>query len=390
MSNFESLILYFGCFFLSTIFINYWGKRSSIIYLILGLLPPVLMAAMRYWVGTDSITYLQIFERVKNYDLSEIFTSADSEGGFSLLIKIASYFGGREWFYGLSALCVLLPAAFALKKDYSEYPIGFMWLLFMISTYMNSYNLMRQSIAIAVIFWSARYLIQNDLKRFLLTVFVASLFHFSAIIFAPCYWLRKSDKFFDSRQILVLVILIIALFNLSIFFNLDTDIEAINKYSNYIQENDRANNREFFLNLFFCLVFVLNHRKLGKIDKRANLYLYFSVVAVAIGITGFMSPFIKRVAFYFSVFNIPLSCMLIKSFSGNMRSYVKIFILTYYIGRFIVVSYILGQANLFPYNTESTFKQQYHVSYNETAISNSDTIGWRSRESLAQPGKEPA
>jgi hypothetical protein len=367
-----------------------WKKSNAIVLLILALLPPTIIAALRYYVGTDSVTYMHIFERVKDHNLSELFQTADSEGGFSLLIKIASYFGGREWFYGLSAFLVLLPAALAFKKDFKDYSIGLMWFLFLISTYVNSLNIIRQSIAIALVLYSAKYLFGCNLKKFVITIFVACLFHFSAIIFLPCYWLRNSIKFFDKRQLIILGLLLVALINMSIFFNLDTEVETINKYSRYIQENDRANNREFFFNLAFCLVFVFNRNKLQRLDTRANLCLFFSVLAVAIGFTGFMTPYVKRIAFYFSIFNIPLSCMLVKSANKGGRIFMLTVVLTYYVGKFIVMNYILGQANLFPYNTESTFRQQFHFSCNETTISNPDIIRWRSGESSAQSGEELA
>jgi hypothetical protein len=362
MTDFESLLLYLACFSLSTAFMYQWRKQNSGLFLFLGLLPPILLAAMRYGVGTDFFNYLGIFYGLRNRSLAEIFQSVDNEGGFGLLMKIASGLGGIEWFYGLSALCVLLPAALAFKRDYADYPMGLMWFFFLLSTYMVSFNIMRQSIAVAIVLYAARYLFQNNLKRFLITVCIAGLFHFSAIVFAPCYLLRQTRTFMNRRQLLAFAVLLLLIVNMSAFFGMETDVEGINKYTNYLHQEEGANNREFFLNLLFCSVFLLNRKRMAQVDDRANLYLFFALLAVAIGITGFVTPFVKRVALYFSVFNIPLGCMLIKSARGSRQTFMRVFVLTYYVGRFIVVSYFIGQGNVFPYNTESTFRQHHRLS----------------------------
>ncbi len=59
--------------------------------------------------------------------------------------------------------------------------------------YFNSMNQIKQAVSISIIFWSSKYVIEKNFIKFLGGVIVASLFHFSAIVFIFLYFWRARD-----------------------------------------------------------------------------------------------------------------------------------------------------------------------------------------------------
>jgi len=83
----------------------------------------------------------------------------------------------------------------------------------------------------------------------------------------------------------------------------------LEEYNSYLYGNDRGRNRDFYVNLFWLGLFLCYRNKLVKIDPQNDFYLALFGLVCIVGFTGFFSPFIKRVAIYFSIFR----CFLIGS-----------------------------------------------------------------------------
>lgn len=389
MSDFGSLIFYISVFLSSSFFISKWDIKNKWIYLVIGVAIPIYVAAIRYAVGTDFFTYMNHFLRTCS---TTALTDSDwwsGEGGFALLNWIAYQFGDYSILLGLAAAAVVIPAAFAIKHDYRNLSVGLIWLLFLMTIYLTSYNIMRQMIAASFVLFSFRYITERKLLPFALSILVAILFHTSAIVFAPCYFLYSTKPGLSFKQAIFAIIILAIILNMSFLASALEGVEGLDKYANYIEENDRANNREFVFNLFYTFIFVLCHKRMYRVDPRSNFLLYLSVIAVILNFTGFMTPFIKRVAIFFSIFNIPLAAIWIKSFSSYTRAIAFIFIIGFYFSRLIVINYVLKQGHMIPYNTKSTYHSQYLSQY-ENPFSDSDCCRWWSRACATKPPTQSA
>lgn len=86
---------------------------------------------------------------------------------------------------------------FAIKRYSVNY--AFSILLFLLITYTQSLFVLRQHMAVAVLFFSIKYIVNRDLKRFLLILLLACSIHMTAIVFLPAYFVYKlkiDKKFF--------------------------------------------------------------------------------------------------------------------------------------------------------------------------------------------------
>lgn len=357
MSEFDSLCLYLGIYTLSACLLNIWGKRHYWIVGVAGLAIPIIFAALRYPVGTDFWTYIQIWHGDINKSYSDIFEHFYSEPGFHLISKLTGVYGDERWYFGAWASLTLIPVILSFKKQYNNQYLGVFAFLFLLTTFTSSFNIIRQGMAVAFTFVASEYIFKRDFRKFSLWIVAAMMFHFSAIVFAPAYFIYSNGKLITpKRGFFLFIVFIGVLFATSLVESL-SGISGLEKYSVYARADDRAQNRSIILFAILILIFIRYRKAMAELDGRTYTYLILVFVGLLIESTGSITPFIKRSAMYFNIYYIVLACIWIKSFYKN-RLFATIFILGFFIFRFIIAFYILGQSNIIPYNTKETYIEQ--------------------------------
>ena len=161
----------------------------------------------------DNIAYVQYFQNESFKTLQESWDNVIGQIGkdsfyyFTGNVFSKIGFSYRGWFVLIAAVfmggfCYLM---YRYSKNY------FMSMLFMISLsyYYFSMSGLRQALALGICCFAFAMAKDRKLIPFLILVFVASLFHSSALIFLPMY-LIKSQKIGYKQWLLVVVALIIA------------------------------------------------------------------------------------------------------------------------------------------------------------------------------------
>jgi hypothetical protein len=141
----------------------------------------LLLAGFRENTGTDYMNYYRIFY---NEDLQR-----QVEPGFQSLIKLTN-----KIYYNSFYLFTVIIASISIFLKYLyfknfRYPaIGL--LIYVGYFYHNlEYNVIRQGLAISLIYFSIKYIKRKSFLKFLLFILCASLFHISALIFIPAYFI---------------------------------------------------------------------------------------------------------------------------------------------------------------------------------------------------------
>lgn len=169
-----------------------WRKPSLFPAFILSLVL-ILVAGFRYYVGTDFGTYFQ--RDVPSW--SQVFYNVVhfKEGGFSFLTKIANLWGHNG--QNLIFLCSFITVGVYCRAIYK---FSFMYLsaillyLFM-GEWQGSFNAVRQYVAAAILFAGHRFILQRRLRKYVVVVLFAALFHKTAIIMLiPYYILTKKPN----------------------------------------------------------------------------------------------------------------------------------------------------------------------------------------------------
>lgn len=354
MSEFDSLCLYFFIYSLSACLLCLWGKRNNWILGVLGLAIPIIFAALRYPVGTDFWTYLHIWQVDIQKSYTDIFEHFYSEPGFHLISKLTGDYGDERFFFGVLASLTFIPVILSYKKHHQGHYFGIFVFLFLLTTFTAAFNIIRQGIAIAFTFVASEYIFKRDVRKFALWIIIAMMFHFSAIIFAPAFFLYSKGKLITpKRGVFLLIVFVGVLFATSLVDSLSS-ISVLERYSVYAETDSRAQNRSLILSAILVSIFLIRRKAMADIDSRTYTYIILILVGFLIETTGSITPFIKRSAMYFNIYYIVLACIWIKSFYKE-RLFAPIFIISFFVARFIVAFYILGQSNIIPYNTKETY-----------------------------------
>lgn len=176
--------------------------RSKKYYcLILGLLLFFIAALRATSVGVDSMQYTNHFYRIQFMSVVDILHNYTKEPVFYFLIKIITVFSTNfQWMFTIIGGAY----AFAISRfiyKYSKNPMVSFIMLIPMMYFAFSLTGLRQTMAISIILLSYDYIIRKHLFKFVFTVIIASLFHQSALLFLPAYFI--SNKSFNNKKVLV-------------------------------------------------------------------------------------------------------------------------------------------------------------------------------------------
>ncbi|MDT2827203.1 EpsG family protein [Enterococcus viikkiensis] len=355
----QSFILFLGIFLLSTILINIGNRKIGAIrnfFIIIGLLLPVLLSTFRT-VGTDYGTYLSIFNHSSDLDLLTMLTVelGYKEIGNTVIIWIASILGSFRWYLFIYSSATIVLTYNALKKLSPE-NITISYFVYLTMYFTQSMNIIRQSLAVAIIFYGYYYLIQRDLKKYLVICIIATSFHMSALIAFPLFFFLDENNNIRKKLFIVFsFFLIFAVLNYEKFFLFIGGINSFGfdrytEYASYSGSID-TNNKIFFMNLFIFLIVFIFRKKMFKNDKLYFFY-YLMIVGLIFGISGFFSPYLKRLSLYSEIVYIVVLPMLTDMFEGvNEKILLKYLLFISCVMYFFIAYTWLKFGAIIPYET---------------------------------------
>lgn len=172
------------------------------------------MAAFRYDIGYDYLSYSKIFNSVKTsgQDFLRLYKQMAYEPLFFLLMYICRFFSFEVFVFIVSAICVLPKVYYIYKVDTNKY---LMLLCYYCSVFLSfDMGIIRQGMSFSIILISVKYIRERKPIKFVIVVFLASLFHTTSIMFLFAYLLgvkETKDK--------TIIIGIVASFALSMMTN---------------------------------------------------------------------------------------------------------------------------------------------------------------------------
>ena len=342
------MLPYIVTFTLSTVLLLFAEKSQySIVrrvFIIVGILLPTLLAGFRAdIIGTDVLVYgkSSYLDAVNSTGFSNFFstrvTSVLSDPAYYFITYLLSLVV-KDYHLGFFVYSLITCGFmyFALKRCKKMYniPIWFGMLLFYLTIYNYSLNIMRQCIAISILFYAWTYLANRQYKMYALFNIIAILFHSSAIIglvILPIYLLlrenrnKKTSTKIIQGGIVVVGIAILLVVGTTLIDSLVGFGLLRDNYLNYLTGGSFAGNNgvEFMVILQYaiCIAFgILFYRKL----KNKNIECIFLIVSVAVlfmaNFGSMISTYISRIGYYFMPFQILLLSNTLKAF--NKRSQI--------------------------------------------------------------------
>lgn len=350
----KSIMIYVIVFTIAT-FLVIQGKNKSSIYNIIGIGILAIFAAGRYHVGTDMVTYEHSFARYSAYTWVELLRNSNGEILFAAIAKITYSLGGRILSWGTFATLIVVPVYLALKKYYQGISVGVAFFVFLFFYYTISFNVTRQFIAVAFIFWGLHFIYEDRFISFLVIVILATGFHSSAPIALLLWFLWDHKSHYavvGKRRILLLLMAVILIIGYqSVIEYITTNISLFSRFDEYAETSLAGANRDLYLNILELIILMIFRKSLINADKK-NEYMYtLLIITVLVSFTGFTHPQVKRIAYFFAM---PSKSVLLGylsyGFVDQSKWLSKVLVCMYAIFVFILTAYIMQQGNLIPYS----------------------------------------
>lgn len=189
------------CMFDKVWFTSKWQKNIIQLYFMLYVLT---FSGFRYGFSWDYFQYVALYNGI-NTEFSKL------EPVFNYLIDIlrACNFNYQGLFLVYAILIYLF--IFIGFKNYSpDFLMSCMFFIVIPRLYFESLSTIRQFLAIAIVFWAAKYIVSKKDINYILSVVFATLCHYSAIVMLPVYWLAK--KTYTMRTYTYMLLVSIALY----------------------------------------------------------------------------------------------------------------------------------------------------------------------------------
>lgn len=163
-------------------------EKKKFYFVLICFIQMYLIAAYRYEIGSDYAQYATGFYKMAVSGFSEI-TYEDWEIGFVLLNKIIGLFTTKvSVFMAVTSLLELIGPAFLILK-YSKHPFISIFIYLNINLFYLDMNFIRQAIAMSIICFAYKFLIERKFWKYLLIVLLAATFHLTALYMIPVYFI---------------------------------------------------------------------------------------------------------------------------------------------------------------------------------------------------------
>lgn len=178
----------------------YKNKKGKIPFLLNTIIPVMILiifAGIRYGIGTDYKQYQILYENTANSS-EYIAEFSSNEYGYIFLMKFFNILHiDYNTFLIIIEAITLIIFTYSIKKMSIEFSISFLAFI-CLGLYGNTFNIIRQMLAAAIISIGIPYIQERKLKKFIIVIVIASLFHISSIIMIPLYYLftREYKKVF--------------------------------------------------------------------------------------------------------------------------------------------------------------------------------------------------
>lgn len=331
------------------ILIGLKSKKYKFIFIPVMIL--TLFAGFRnYTIGTDTIVYVNDFRNVLNYNY--YYFDPNIEFGYQYLVyTILKFTNDYHWYLLAVALITTILMVSAIKKYSSDYLLSiYIYITFGFYTFL--FNTVRQAIALSILFYGSKFLVDKNFFKYFIIIFISSLFHISAWIMLPFYFLvhlkmkleyKLMLTFFSSLVISGGVIQYLALSN-----------------QRYEQYTVQAENAGGYLLISFYMAIALFLYLLGRKARETNeqyrvleqLYFCGLLFVIPIVFLGSDPSGPQRVLYNFSVYLILLLPILLNNRFDNVL-YKSIFVILAFI-YFVMITYQLY--GIYPYVINDYFR----------------------------------
>jgi len=329
--------------FLSLIAAKY---KSKVILFVLIAFLTVISGTRSVNVGTDTSTYYAYFEQIA------CGNSGYFDVGFELLSKVLIKLLGEVSLlfitYAAITNCLIVLRLWKLRRK----PLTFTLMIFIYVAmyYAESMNIMKQFLALSIVFYSTSLLKNKRYLTYIIMVIIASTIHMSAaisIVILPIYFFNNDENKRKHKYFFLMAVLCIP-------FIIGSMISIFDTYKEFFLYSKVVISYVIIFRLFIVFTYLTrNHRVLflknvSPEEKELKIDFFIFAVGAMISIIGLYYEQMARIALYFTIFEIPFLSQIVTSKRNKWVVVLYIIMALYFI---IVKISINHEYQIIPYSS---------------------------------------
>lgn len=175
-------------------------SKRTLILLVLSVIPLIFTAGFRYKIGADFTAYYNV-DKVYKANFWDALIRLD-EPGILLIINFTKLFStdGAAYIFNFSLFTILLSTIVLLR--YTDDYLFTMMLYIFCGCWHGTFNGVRQYLAATILLLGLHYIREKKLVKYAIVVFIAFLFHKSAIVMMVPYFVMRNK--INTRNVLLL------------------------------------------------------------------------------------------------------------------------------------------------------------------------------------------
>lgn len=274
-----------------------WKKQSYAYEFLVAIILILVVGLRKKTVGIDSSGYAWTFRRYSITPLSRYSFGFFDEPGYALL----NWFLGNKLHAGYPVLFLVCgaisvaPVAVLIHK-HSDYP-ELSWCFFLFfGFYTFAFSTMRQALATGITVLAFLCIPKKKPLRFVLLVLLAMMFHQTAIIFLPMYWLRRFKISWRNAFLFLVLGVLIYIFKTPI-------MAFLNEHStNYYSERDTGGMNQFFFIVLILISAVVMKEEFVESNPINRLSFFMVASTAAIFLMLKVNPTLFRLYHYYYLY----------------------------------------------------------------------------------------
>ncbi len=307
--------------------------------MILMLLSFGFVVGVRWDVGVDHLSYLDSYKILLQY--GEYWKRSDSiEIGFQLISKLFAFLNIHfSLYFAFWGIMQMLFLYLTFKNNKYLYPyIGL--ILILGPLFLSWNNGIRQTLATCIFMYGSQYIIDRKFLKYLLWVFIASLFHKSAWLVLVFYFIPR-DRVIINNRLIQLSILLVAIFLGFNKFWIESltrlgDILSFLGYAWYSNNLDLLINEEINKNfgvktislLLINITVILFSKNILKSYNDRRLILYYNLFIIGICLYYMLfntSHIFLRILYYFDLVLLAFNAFLLHFlfYKSKLPSFIR-------------------------------------------------------------------
>ncbi|MFD1851259.1 EpsG family protein [Oceanobacillus bengalensis] len=247
----DALLLYYVFIILATLFaflsekygyIKNGRKHVNKFFWITSFLCLFIPLAFRGY-GIDHESYIHFYKQINNiyYEYNGF-----PEPLFMLLnFLVGNIFNEFQYIYIFSALISLVMFYIALSGRIGKNSLGISIWMLSVAYYFYMYGLVRMFIAVAIIVFAHKYIEENKRSKYIITCFIAGMFHYSALIMIPIYIFStykgsEREEFTNKTNVMyaftaIIITPIVFFFSSYLFGYVFGNLDFFSRYAGYFE-----------------------------------------------------------------------------------------------------------------------------------------------------------